>query len=622
MRVGPGYRMSASCIAGLVWLACASGLSAQQSSATSSSSPTPVPRVIWFSGSFRPQDRLPIAPVESVTFAVYHDQAEGSPLWQETHDVAVNADGGYNVLLGSMTPEGLPLDLFAAGEPRWLGVRFNRTGELEQPRVQLTSVPYALKAADADTLGGKPASAYLLAEPLASSGTPGPLEKGSKALTASKGATSLNAGVAGRIGKFVDGTDLNSSALFQSGNLVGLGTTAPQDLLHVAFDDATGAVTGYAVQNTNPGANAYAGMLFYDQNGALGQFQGFNNATHEYRINNIASGGSMNFMIGGSSKLLVANNGNVTFTGLRTQASQNGPSFLSANMIGGSTVNTVGAGVTGVVIAGGGATNGFPQTINANYSSILGGYSNTVTVSGFQSTIAGGVGNTANNANVTIGGGNSNTGSGNSATVGGGNANVASGSLATVPGGINNTAAGLASFAAGKRAKALNDGSFVWGDSTNADVTSTTNDQMTIRANGGVVVNTASNVALNAGAGVTLSVNATNALSVPVGTLYKDNTVVAWGRVSANALSDAFNVASVTRNSAGNYTIVLKTPFTGTALVPTVSVAYIGAQPTTAATMRIASTNQLLSNTAFNVFINNGLFAAADADFTFIVTGR
>ncbi len=32
-------------------------------------------------------------------------------------------------------------------------------------------------------------------------------------------------------------------------------------------------------------------MLFYDQNGALGQFQGFNNVTHEYRINNIASSG-------------------------------------------------------------------------------------------------------------------------------------------------------------------------------------------------------------------------------------------------------------------------------------------------------------------------------------------
>jgi hypothetical protein len=93
------------------------------------------------------------------------------------------------------------------------------------------------------------------------------------------------------------------------------------------------------------------------------------------------------------------------------------------------------------------------------------------------------------------------------------------------------------------------------------------------------------------------------------------------GRVSSNALTDAFNIVSVPHNSAGNYTVVLNTSFSGRALVPVVSVSYIAAQPT-AATMRIASTNQLLSNTTFNVFINNGLFAAADADFTFIVTGR
>src|SRR5439155_19535525 len=68
------------------------------------------------------------------------------------------------------------------------------------------------------------------------------------------------------------------------------------------------------------GAFSYSGMLFYDQNGELGQFQGFNNATHEYRINNIARdgsityNGSINFMIGGSSKFKVATNGDITFS--------------------------------------------------------------------------------------------------------------------------------------------------------------------------------------------------------------------------------------------------------------------------------------------------------------------
>ncbi len=42
-----------------------------------------------------------------------------------------------------------------------MGVSVN--GEQEQPRVLLLSVPYALKAADAETIGGLPPSAFVLA---------------------------------------------------------------------------------------------------------------------------------------------------------------------------------------------------------------------------------------------------------------------------------------------------------------------------------------------------------------------------------------------------------------------------------------------------------------------------
>jgi hypothetical protein len=64
-------------------------------------------------------------------------------------------------------------------------------------------------------------------------------------------------------------------------------------------------MTGLAVQNLGSSATSYSGMLFYDQNGSTAQFQGFNNATHEYRINNVSSGGSINFMLGGTSRFLV-----------------------------------------------------------------------------------------------------------------------------------------------------------------------------------------------------------------------------------------------------------------------------------------------------------------------------
>jgi hypothetical protein len=267
--------------------------------------------VAWFSGSFHPADHQPLRPVESVTFAIYHDQADGNPLWLETQNVAINADGSYNVLLGSATADGLPLGLFAAGEPRWLGVQFHRTGEVEQPRVQLTSVPYALKAGDADTLGGRPASAYQLAEPNNASGTP----SGSSHVTSSAASSTVGtqANIPGALGKFTaDGTTLDGSNVYQSNSFIGVGTASPFDALHVSFTDPNGAFTGLAVQNRSPGAAAYSGMLFYDQNGAVAQFQGFNNSTHEYRINNIAAGGSINFMVGSASKFLVANNGNVT----------------------------------------------------------------------------------------------------------------------------------------------------------------------------------------------------------------------------------------------------------------------------------------------------------------------
>ena len=75
--------------------------------------------------------------------------------------------------------------------------------------------------------------------------------------------------------------------------------------------NTNGALTGLAVQNLGNTNTSYSGMLFYDQTGALAQFQGFNNVTHEYRINNIATNASINFMTGSTSRFFVANNGNI-----------------------------------------------------------------------------------------------------------------------------------------------------------------------------------------------------------------------------------------------------------------------------------------------------------------------
>jgi len=200
------------------------------------------------------------------------------------------------------------------------------------------------------------------------------------------------------------------------------------------------------------------------------------------------------------------------------------------NVVGGAPVNVVAPGVVGAVIAGGGAANysgsSFTNSVAGDFATIGGGYRNTIEAyasgstigggdkntiqisSGF-STIAGGFFNTieayANGSTIgggdqntsqayvlrsTIGGGSFNTieAYANGSTIGGGYYNTiqTNANWATIPGGANNTAGGQCSFAAGKNAKALHDGSFVWSDTKGTDFASTGTNQFSIRASGGL----------------------------------------------------------------------------------------------------------------------------------------
>jgi hypothetical protein len=110
-----------------------------------------------------------------MTFAIYSQPIGGKPLWQETQNVAVGEDGRFEVLLGSASEQGLSEDLFGtsasgaaiSGWPRgrWLGIRVGQEPE-PMPRVALASVPYGLKAADSEKLGGRPISEFVPADEL------------------------------------------------------------------------------------------------------------------------------------------------------------------------------------------------------------------------------------------------------------------------------------------------------------------------------------------------------------------------------------------------------------------------------------------------------------------------
>jgi len=192
---------------------------------------TAVPRLVKFSGAVKDADSKPRTGVTGITFALYKEQAGGEALWLETQNVTLDQQGRYTVLLGANSPEGVPLDAFTANEAQWLGIQ--PEGLLEQ-RVLLVSVPYALKAADAETLGGMPASSFVLAAPLAtgSSGNAGSQTVGSGTNYVNSGAVANTiTGTANYLPVFTSNAgDMGNSILYQQAatNYLGIGTANPQ----------------------------------------------------------------------------------------------------------------------------------------------------------------------------------------------------------------------------------------------------------------------------------------------------------------------------------------------------------------------------------------------------------
>ena len=222
------------------------------------SAPTAVPPLIPYTGVVNTiaDQRSPAN--AGVTFQIYKDEVGGEALWTETQTVAVDSTGHYKVQLGAANPNGLPADLFASGEARWLEVQV--AGEPPQPRVLLVSVPYALKAADAATLGGLPPSAFALARP-ASEG----LGAVSPAITPNVTSNvTTTGGTANHLAKFSGTNTIVNSMLFDNGTSVGIGTTTPTATLTL---DGTMTVTGTSTLN---------GQVLLLPQGTATASQGFN----------------------------------------------------------------------------------------------------------------------------------------------------------------------------------------------------------------------------------------------------------------------------------------------------------------------------------------------------------
>jgi hypothetical protein len=367
---------------------------AQTAAPNSTLASTQVPRLIKFSGVAQDQTHKPVSGVVGVTFSLYKDQQGGSPLWVETQNVQVDATGHYTVMLGSASADGVPLSLFSSAEAHWISTQI--AGQPEQPRVLLLSVPYALKAADAETLGGLPASAFMRANANGALGT-----AGSKAGSAATG-TVPPAGVTGTgtknfIPVWTGATTLGNSVIYETGGNVGVGTKTPK-----AKVDVVGAGT-LGIQATVPGTQAaIAGIATAVKGGTTGVYGQSSDPTGNavFGLDNATTGG--NGVIGISSAPSGSSNG------VYGQSA----STSGVGVAGNETAKTGGvAGVMGTALSTGQFSAGVSGYESATTGQVFGvsGSSNSTTansagVAGVENATIGAVSGVAGNANSTSNG--------------------------------------------------------------------------------------------------------------------------------------------------------------------------------------------------------------------------
>lgn len=257
-----------------------------------------VPRLVNYQGTVT-GGTGPLNGSHAVAFAIYADSLGGAALWSETHPGVTFTQGLFNVILGRFTA--IPDDLFSSGE-RWLGVKIGEDVEMA-PRMRLTAVPWAMRAALAEsclvaapdgdwTISG--ANVYRLSGNVGiGTSTPSNLldarsavadayinvsgrDDGISGLLFARGAAYLrydeaapevrlwNAVTGGNAGDIAFGTSNLERLRIKVSGQVGIGVSAPTDLLEVAgtvrmngFRMPTDAASGYVLTCDGTGAGTW-----------------------------------------------------------------------------------------------------------------------------------------------------------------------------------------------------------------------------------------------------------------------------------------------------------------------------------------------------------------------------
>ena len=506
-----------------------------------------VPHMINYQGYLTDDLGDPVTTPQDMTFTLYNGPDPGdTQLWTEDQLLVDVQEGLFNVLLGSATQ--IPEGTFDYTEV-WLGITVDTDAEMI-PRTRVVSVAYAYRvdAVHGATGGTITGDVNIIGKANIGSGT---TNTGTYAFVVGENSTASGNYAAASGGYSNDATGYSATV----GG--GFGSNADGDYATVSGGRYNDASLDYATISGGYGNDAgymatVGGGTTNEASGSHSMVGGgqYNRARGDWSV--IAGGGGADqidsnsargdYSVIGGGRRNIADTAYVTVSGGYHNTADGFTATIGGgyyNKTNGSRATVAGGrgneALADYAAIGGGrlnhATNdhayvggGYSNEANGLRATVSGGHDNIAQFD--YTTVSGGYLNTADTTYATVGGGSSNTAIGEYSTVGGGADNFAEyhcavgggknndagrgyatigGGLdnyawnlyATIPGGRNNSAVGDYAFAAGRRAKANHDGCFVWGDATNADITTSNVNQIRMRGAGGTIIY--SNAAMTTG---------------------------------------------------------------------------------------------------------------------------
>lgn len=281
-----------------------------------------VPRTINYQGELTDDMGVPLDGDYTIRFSVYMDSVNVGDLWHETHSAVPVDQGIFHVILGSVVPMPDTLWYWGGGLVRWLGVQVAPNTEIV-PRTKITSVPFAVHAAVADSVLYPPPPAahthddrYYTESEL---NGPGTINTPSNPVDWTK-LKNVPAGFADGVddaGGSGDGHSLDASdgspadvVYVDADGEVGIGTTSPGYALEVYNN--TSAIL--ALHNPSTSASSTELIIFWDENGQdgyIGMYDDDHTWSNAMIFGNDRPSGTFRWFTGLNEKMRLTTTGNL-----------------------------------------------------------------------------------------------------------------------------------------------------------------------------------------------------------------------------------------------------------------------------------------------------------------------